>query len=114
MIHCVPAAERREARQSLLPDNTVSRIPSNRVSGFWAFTKGGADLLPGSGSAAMSIPARPFYEQAAKLFVRRFRCKRGDDFFETRIAAQGIPLRIETEMAIRWPEWNFAHYVQLF
>jgi hypothetical protein len=55
--------------------------------GLGAFAKAGADLLPGSGSAATSIPIRPFYEQAAKLLVRRFRRERGDDFVETRVAA---------------------------
>ncbi len=47
------------------------------------------------------IPVRPFYEQGAKLLVRRFRRERGDDFLEARVAAQRVPLRIETELAIR-------------
>ena len=37
-----------------------------------------------------------------------------DDFVEARVAAQGVPLGIETELAIRWPDWKFSHDVQLF
>src|SRR6266487_6792842 len=43
-----------------------------------------------------------------------FRRERGDDFLEAWIAAQGVPIGVETEFAISRPARAFANYVQLF
>ena len=45
-----------------------------------------------------------FSEKFSLSFLR----ERGDDFLETRIAAQRVPLRIETELTIRWPRRRIA------
>jgi hypothetical protein len=84
-----------DARRGCSPATRNRSFNGLGQNGFSAFAKTGADLLPGSGSAAMSIPARPFYEQAAKLLVRRFRREGGDNFLEARVAAQRVPFGIE-------------------
>src|SRR5690348_5913228 len=43
-----------------------------------------------------------------------FRRERGDDLFKARIAAQRVPIGVQTEFAISWPAWNFADCAQLF
>ena len=64
------------------------------------------------------VASLQFREEIARVHGRSGRSflwrEGGDDFLEARVAAQGIPLRIKTELAVGWPARNFANYVQLF
>src|SRR4029077_10116462 len=42
-----------------------------------------------------------------------FRCERGDDFFEARIAAQWVPERVQFQLAVGYPTRNLCRDRQL-
>jgi len=60
----------------------------------------------GSSRSRAEVERRKLSEKFALLFRR----ERLNDFLEARIAAERVPFRIKTQLAVGWRERKFADY----